>query len=226
MEWDYERKAYFPKNNTDLIAQYQANYGFNADQEGVHELTDEEKTAQIGDYWRHYYNVSSQEQPALPELDDNEISIDCFDQTEVQQRSIKRKSNTVAAQHSSDWHDVNTDSIRQAYVTGLPHDITKEEFKKFMSKCGVIQSDIITSKPKLKLYRDNEGRLKGDGICTYVRPESVTLAVQMLDGVDVRGYKVCVERARFEPKGEFDPMRKRKKLNNRIKHKYRDTHQM
>ena len=43
-----------------------------------------------------------------------------------------------------------------------------------MSKCGVIQKDPRTGKPKIKLYRTKEGgEPKGDGTCCYVKMESV-----------------------------------------------------
>lgn len=38
------------------------------------------------------------------------------------------------------------------------------------------------------------------------------MALQILDGYDVRGKKLSVEQAHFEQKGEYDPSKKRKKL--------------
>lgn len=38
-----------------------------------------------------------------------------------------------------------------------------------MSKYGVIARDLETKKPKLKLYRDDQGNPKGDGLCSYVK---------------------------------------------------------
>lgn len=49
-----------------------------------------------------------------------------------------------------------------------------------MSKCGVVQPDARTNQPKLKLYTDEEGHLKGDGRCCYikkVRSHSVPLSL-------------------------------------------------
>jgi RNA recognition motif-containing protein len=60
------------------------------------------------------------------------------------------------------------------YTSGFPSNIDEEEFVKFMSKCGVIQKDPRTGKPKIKLYRTKEeGEPKGDGTCCYVKMESV-----------------------------------------------------
>ncbi|KAK6025843.1 hypothetical protein OSTOST_08246 [Ostertagia ostertagi] len=68
-----------------------------------------------------------------------------------------------------------------------------------------VQPDARTNKPKLKLYVDEQGQLKGDGRCCYIKKESVDLALSILDGYVLKGKEVHVEKARFELKGEFDP---------------------
>ena len=68
------------------------------------------------------------------------------------------------------------------YVSNLPSETTEESFVELMSKCGMVDVDVRTNKPKIKLYRDAEGGVKGDGLCTYVKVESVGLALQILDG--------------------------------------------
>ncbi|KAL7517667.1 hypothetical protein ACHAWX_002574 [Stephanocyclus meneghinianus] len=72
------------------------------------------------------------------------------------------------------------------YVTGLPTDTDEQEVATYFSKCGVLDLDPETQKPKVKLYRhkanEEEGRtLKGDASICYARPESVDLALQILD---------------------------------------------
>lgn len=52
---------------------------------------------------------------------------------------------------------------------GLPPDITSEEFVEIMSKCGIVMRDPITEEYKVKLYKDREGNLKGDGLCCYLK---------------------------------------------------------
>lgn len=44
-----------------------------------------------------------------------------------------------------------------------------------MSKCGIIMRDLQTEEFKVKLYKDSEGNLKGDGLCCYLKRESVDL---------------------------------------------------
>ncbi len=57
-----------------------------------------------------------------------------------------------------------------------------------MSKCGMLDVDVrAKSRPKVKIYRDEEGRPKGDALATYVKVESVQLALQILDGAMLDG---------------------------------------
>lgn len=48
--------------------------------------------------------------------------------------------------------------------------------------------------PKVKLYRDSDGELKGDGLCCYLKIESVQLALNLLDESEIRGKKLSVKR--------------------------------
>ncbi|KAJ2628505.1 hypothetical protein H4R22_003844, partial [Coemansia sp. RSA 1290] len=67
------------------------------------------------------------------------------------------------------------------YISGLPLDATEDEVVEFFSQCGTIMPDIITNKPKVKLYRDDTGALKGDALVTYYKQPSVQLALDILD---------------------------------------------
>ncbi|KAJ9591767.1 hypothetical protein L9F63_001703, partial [Diploptera punctata] len=49
--------------------------------------------------------------------------------------------------------------------------------------------------------------------------ESVDLALKLLDGYDLRGHKLHVERAKFQMKGNYDPKLKPKKLKKKEKEK-------
>ncbi|GMT01470.1 hypothetical protein PENTCL1PPCAC_23644, partial [Pristionchus entomophagus] len=117
------------------------------------------------------------------------------------------------------WVDME-EKVHAVYVSGLPLDIEEKEFTDIMTKCGVVASDARTRKPKIKLYRDEEGNVKGDGRVCYVRPESLELALSLLDESDLRGKKIHVERAHFEMKGDYDPKKKRKKLTAAQKKRY------
>uniref|UniRef100_A0A9J8CQX8 17S U2 SnRNP complex component HTATSF1 n=1 Tax=Cyprinus carpio carpio TaxID=630221 RepID=A0A9J8CQX8_CYPCA len=109
------------------------------------------------------------------------------------------------------WFEVEKDKNTNVYVTGLPPDITPDEFVEVMSKCGLVMRDPITEDYKIKLYKDKDGNQKGDGLCCYLKKESVALAVRLLDETEIRGYQLHVEAARFELKGQYDASKKKKK---------------
>ncbi|KCV72789.1 hypothetical protein H696_00368 [Fonticula alba] len=61
-------------------------------------------------------------------------------------------------------------------------------------------------RPLVRFYRDEAGQLKGDGTVAYFRPESVPLAIDMLDGFPLRpdrppgqNFPLSVRRAVFSP---------------------------
>lgn len=72
------------------------------------------------------------------------------------------------------------------YVTGLPPDATVTEVASLFSKYGVIAEEIDGKMPRIKLYQNSEGTFKGDALIVYFRPESVNLAIQMLDDTHFR----------------------------------------
>ncbi|XP_069758379.1 17S U2 SnRNP complex component HTATSF1 [Narcine bancroftii] len=109
------------------------------------------------------------------------------------------------------WIDVEEQKNTSVYISGLPPDITPDEFVELMSKFGIIMQNPETQEYKVKLYKDKEGNLKGDGLCSYLKKESIDLAVRFLDETEVRGYKLHVEVAKFEMKGNFDASKKKKK---------------
>ncbi|CAI2308958.1 unnamed protein product [Caenorhabditis sp. 36 PRJEB53466] len=197
-DWDEEKKEWVPKANAeeevneDFLAEYQANYGVQYDD--IYKKMDEE----------------IQEKTAKAQKEDEE----------KKERKRRKKMGLGSEDANKEgWIDLG-DKVHAVYVSNLPTDITDEEFQTFMSKCGVIQPDIRTNKPKCKLYRDEDGDLKGDGRCCYIKKESVELACNILDGAHLKGKDVKVEEARFEMKGNFDPTKKRKKLSAAQKKRY------
>lgn len=48
-------------------------------------------------------------------------------------------------------------------------------------------------------------------ICDSLQKESVALALRLIDESEVRGYRLHVEAARFELKGQYDASKKKKK---------------
>ena len=127
----------------------------------------------------------------------------------------KRKRNKKAkfsAKNARNW----------IYVTGLPQDTNEQEVTIYFSKVGIIDLDPETQKPKVKLYRYKKGErvessaetasaspvvggammLKGDASICFARPESVELALQILDeNLFRKGAILSVQRAKFEQHG-------------------------
>lgn len=122
-----------------------------------------------------------------------------------EQTGLKRKAEPK-------WFDATDENNTKVYVSNLPLDTTEEEFVEFMQKCGLVMRDLSTQKMKVKLYMDKEQKcFKGDALCTYIKVESVDLALKLLDGSEYKGNKIRVEKAYFQMKGNYDPTLKPKK---------------
>ncbi|KAL6717974.1 hypothetical protein ACLMJK_004059 [Lecanora helva] len=117
------------------------------------------------------------------------------------------------------------------YVTCLPQDVTVEEVRSTFSRCGVIAEEIDSGKPRIKLYTDDNGNCKGDALIMFFRPESVELAIQLLDETEFRlgeGQKMKVTIADFSYKTQKEApvksnmkekkkiIKKTQKLNNKL----------
>ncbi|PYH44418.1 U2 snRNP complex subunit CUS2 [Aspergillus saccharolyticus JOP 1030-1] len=72
------------------------------------------------------------------------------------------------------------------FVTSIPLDASFDEIRDLFSKCGVIAEEIDSGRPRIKMYNDDDGKFKGEALVVYFRPESVNLAIQMLDDSDFR----------------------------------------
>uniref|UniRef100_A0A4W3GVA5 17S U2 SnRNP complex component HTATSF1 n=1 Tax=Callorhinchus milii TaxID=7868 RepID=A0A4W3GVA5_CALMI len=199
-EWDCERGAWFPRITEDFLAAYQANYGFN--EEGVAEPgTASEKPEPGGKEVNKKPESGGKEVSKKPDPGGQKASAE---QPGAQQKGEKRKVD-------QGWIDVEAQRNTSVYVSGLPPDMSLEEFIELMSKFGIIMRDPETEECKIKLYKDKDGNLKGDGLCCYLKKESVSLALKLMDETDVRGHRVRVEPAKFEMKGQYDASKKKKK---------------
>ncbi|CAD8172982.1 unnamed protein product [Paramecium octaurelia] len=122
----------------------------------------------------------------------------------------RKKSQKEKEKKKNQWYTpkINTN----VYVEGLPQDITVEEMKVFFSKAGIIRINPENLQPTIKIYRDQNGNCKGDGLISYKMVESVQTAKEMLDGLHIRpNVIVKVTEAVFEQKGQY-----RKRENKKI----------
>ncbi|KAK1730798.1 splicing factor u2af-associated protein 2 [Colletotrichum acutatum] len=73
------------------------------------------------------------------------------------------------------------------YVTGLPADATADEVHDLFSrKAGVIAEEIDSGRPRIKMYTDEAGNFKGDALVVFFKPQSVEMAIMLLDDTEFR----------------------------------------
>lgn len=75
------------------------------------------------------------------------VAADADAQQKTQKKKKKKKkSDKWKARKTNTW----------VYVNGLPLDVTVQEVHDHFSKCGVIQQDVTTGEPRIKLYRSKQ----------------------------------------------------------------------
>lgn len=109
-------------------------------------------------------------------------------------------------------------SNKWVYITGLPSDATAEELEAHFKQVGILAIDPETQRPRIKMYRDPSGAPKGDASVAFVRPESVELAVEILnEGMLRPGWPLNITKAVFHQKAstageksKTEPVKKRR----------------
>lgn len=113
-----------------------------------------------------------------------------------------KKKDTFNKRNARNW----------VYITGLPTNAKVSDIQKFFGKVGLLDLDPETLQPKIKLYRNKNGKLKGDASLCYARPESVELALQVLDESPWdQEHTIRVERAKFEAKESASGQKRERK---------------
>lgn len=227
-EWDHEKRAWFPKINEEFIAMYQANYGYtdpSTSQKQSPQFTKEPAADQSSK--SHQIEIAKNLCVNVPSTS-GELPVEASGDTATPDKPadiagseiLKKKGLKNAAQkRAASWFEIDDAHNTKVYVSGLPiEDFNEEKFVELMSRYGMVFKD-ETGCYKVKLYRGPDGQLKGDGLCTYLKVESVDLAISLLDGSTVGDKVVHVERAKFKLKGQFDPSKKPKQLKKKEKEK-------
>ncbi|KAI1113674.1 hypothetical protein F5Y14DRAFT_207757 [Nemania sp. NC0429] len=103
--------------------------------------------------------------------------------------SNKKRKNGPAEQHGGKRQRLPPPPRQNTavYVTGLPLDATVDEVHDvFSRKCGVVAEEIDSGRPRIKLYTDDKGNLQGDALVVFFKPQSVEMAMMLLDDTDFR----------------------------------------
>ncbi|GMH51082.1 hypothetical protein TrLO_g3558 [Triparma laevis f. longispina] len=121
---------------------------------------------------------------------------------EKKEKALASKNQPVPPKNPQQKRKRNKKAHNWIYVTGLPLDATEDEVISHFSKAGILEISPETLRPQVKLYKDGEGKLKGDGSICYANEESVDLALRVFDGSTLRfGDKpLTVTKAAFEKK--------------------------
>ena len=78
------------------------------------------------------------------------------------------------------------------YISGLPLDISMEELEGIFKRAGQIKADPQTGALRIRLYGN------GDALITYMRQESVQLAISLFNESEIRpGFVISVQQADF-----------------------------
>uniref|UniRef100_A0A7S0LJC3 RRM domain-containing protein n=1 Tax=Coccolithus braarudii TaxID=221442 RepID=A0A7S0LJC3_9EUKA len=90
------------------------------------------------------------------------------------------------------------------YISGIPTDAIEEDIAEIFKVAGLIKVDLADKSLKIKMYKDESGAFKGDALLSFLKPESVQLAVTLRDGYEMSpGHSLSVQPAKFEIRGEL-----------------------
>lgn len=91
-------------------------------------------------------------------------------------------------------------------MIGLPSDITRLDLYNHFKKAGIIVDDHETGEPKIKIITNETGACNGEASITYLKEESVGLAIQFLNDSFIRpNIKIKVQKGRSNKKQKLNP---------------------
>lgn len=161
-------------------------------------------------------DIGSRPSTSKPEVGAKVTGIDALKVREAVEREKQRQKDRAeeTKKKKDGWFSLSKNT--SVYVTGFPEDALETEVEEYFSKCGVIKLDENRA-PKIRLYTNEAGDPKGDGLVTYLKPPSVALACQILDGAPFRpgGPILAVSPAQFQMKGDAFVKKKKPKNNKK-----------
>ncbi|KAL4916209.1 hypothetical protein BDW62DRAFT_186641 [Aspergillus aurantiobrunneus] len=102
-------------------------------------------------------------------------------------QALKKKRKQQGKAEEGDSQKAKKQRVNTAvFASSIPLDAEFDEIRDIFSRCGVIAEEIDSGRPRIKMYTDDDGKFKGEVLVVYFRPESVNLAIQMLDDSDFR----------------------------------------
>jgi len=208
-------------NSTDNLAPH-ASVGAGEDESDEEEYESDGGTRYVKDKqtgnWIHEALAPKKDKKKEKESKKNDAPPSKAQTSLIPTKKRKRNKAKFSAKNARNW----------IYVSGLPKDTNEEEVAAYFQKVGIIDLDPETQKPKVKLYRTRKGEngnsqvseLKGDASICYARPESVELALQILDENLFRDdNKLSVQRAKFEQHGTLDTTKGGRRVISEAKRK-------
>ncbi|KAG5362549.1 HIV Tat-specific factor 1-like protein [Yarrowia sp. C11] len=104
-----------------------------------------------------------------------------LDKKAVQEQLKKKRKEVIEERKNAKKAQKGDKPPQKAiYVSGLPSAATNDDLVDIFQKYGVLAEDVYTGKKKARVYVDEQGQGKGDGLVVFFKPESVKLAVDML----------------------------------------------
>ncbi|KAF9969852.1 hypothetical protein BGZ73_007617 [Actinomortierella ambigua] len=224
-EYDEQLKAWFPMYNEQLIQAQQSAYGETVP-DSLDNVVAENKKRQYEDIaGDEAYNTRGEE----GNDDDDEMSI--------HEADLIAMANLPGAGEGSKYNNKNKNKraknngpkerkpkpVTSVFVTGLPPDADLDEVADMFKKGGVFMDD-DEGQPRIKLYTNDQGQRNGEALVTYLRPESVPLAIDLLDDTEFRPgqktTKMRVQQAVFKEKERTNEVRVSEDRKKKIQKKF------
>ncbi|CAI7613261.1 unnamed protein product [Penicillium glandicola] len=107
--------------------------------------------------------------------------------TEIVHPRDRKKRKSSHDENKNDEPKAKKPRVNTAvWVTNIPRDAQLSEIQEVFAKYGILAEELDTGKSRIKMYTDENGDFKGEALVVYFRPESVNLAIQLLDDTDFR----------------------------------------